>query len=246
MTLPTADEHVLDNPVWHALRGPLERFSASVDSKGEPSDPAFELIRFEPEVNIFSAVERVDESTWENIANQIGRDGFCALFRDRIPIPPAGWEEVFRGVCYQMIGRDVPNPVGLEVVLLGAEDVDEMLALTELTEPGPFFPRTLELGRYIGVRRQGRLVAMAGERFRLPGYVEISAVCSHPDFRGEGLAGELTLNVAHAIRSAGDVAFLHVLDENENAIRLYQKLGFEVRRKVDVAFAQWHGPDWNP
>ena len=118
-----------------------------------------------------------------------------------------------------------------------------MLALAELTEPGPFLLRTPELGRYVGLRREGRLLAMAGERFRLPGYVEISAVCTHPDARGEGLAGELTLNVAHAIRAGGDEAFLHVLESNENATRLYQKLGFVIRRKVDVVFAQWHGPD---
>jgi predicted GNAT family acetyltransferase len=87
---------------------------------------------------------------------------------------------------------------------------------------------------------------MAGERFRLPGYVEISAVCTHPDARGKGLAAALTLDVAHAIRATGSEAFLHVLDSNEHAVRLYQKLGFEVRRKVEFVFAQWHGPGWRP
>jgi len=119
-----------------------------------------------------------------------------------------------------------------------------MLALAELTEPGPFMSRTVELGRYVGVRREGRLLAMAGERFRSPGFVEISAVCTHPDVRGEGLGGELTLNVAQSIRRGGDEAYLHVLETNEKAVRLYQKLGFVVRRKVDVVFAQWHGPQW--
>ena len=142
-----------------------------------------------------------------------------------------------------MVADRLPEPSGLEVVRLGPEDRTEMLALAELTEPGPFLLRTPELGRYVGLRREGRLLAMAGERFRLPGYVEISAVCTHPDARGEGLAGELTLNVAHAIRAGGDEAFLHVLESNENATRLYQKLGFVIRRTVDVVFAQWHGPD---
>lgn len=121
-----------------------------------------------------------------------------------------------------------------------------MLALADVTEPGPFNERTHELGRYVGFRRNGRLLAMAGERFRMPGFVEISAVCTHPDARGEGLAAELTLNVAESIRAGGAEAMLHVLEGNENAIRLYQKLGFIVRRRVDVAFAQWHGPDWQP
>ena len=90
------------------------------------------------------------------------------------------------------------------------------------------------------------VIAMAGERLRIPGFVEISAVCTHPDTRGEGLAGAITLDVVRSIRENGSEAFLHVLDDNENAIRLYQKLGFVVRRKVDVVFARWHGPGWEP
>jgi predicted GNAT family acetyltransferase len=87
---------------------------------------------------------------------------------------------------------------------------------------------------------------MAGERFRVPGFVEISAVCTHPKVRGEGLAAAVTLNAAESIRAGGDEAFLHVLVENENAIRLYQKLGFVTRCEVDVVFVQWHGADWVP
>ncbi len=183
---------------------------------------------------------------WGRVAERVGVDGFCGLFRDEVPTPPHGWEEHFRGPCWQMVAGDLPMPMGLEVALLGDDDVPDMLALAKLTEPGPFLARTPELGRYIGVRRNGRLLAMAGERFQVPGHVEISAVCTHPDARGEGLAAELTLNVAQSIREGGDEPFLHVLDHNENAIRLYQKLGFVIRRKVDVVFAQWHGPEWRP
>jgi predicted GNAT family acetyltransferase len=152
----------------------------------------------------------------------------------------------FQEQCWQMVAGELAKPSDLDVVRLGRDDTAEMLALAELTEPGPFFSRTPELGRYVGIRRGGRLLAMAGERFRVPGYVEVSAVCTHPDARGEGLAAELTLNVAYEIRAGGDEAFLHVLETNHNAIRLYERLGFFVRRKVDVVFAQWHGPDWVP
>lgn len=228
----------LDNPVWHSLRGPLSRFASRHSSE--------ELIHFDPEVSVFSAVDKIDEPGWNRIAELVGVEGFCGLFRDVIPASPDGWEEHFRAPCLQMVARDIPAPSGLDVVDLGADDVSEMLALAELTEPGPFSKRTFELGRYIGLRRDGRLLAMAGERFRMPGFVEISAVCTHPDARGEGLAAELTLNVAESIRAGGDQAMLHVLESNENAIRLYQKLGFTVRRSVDVVFAQWHGPDWRP
>lgn len=231
-------EEALDNPVWHGLRGPLARF-ASPDSSDD-------YVRFDPQVSVFGGVERIDDDTWPRIAAAVGVEGVCGLFRDAVPAPPEGWEEHFRGPCLQMVAGDLPPSRGEEVVRLGTRDVEEMLALVELTEPGPFLPRTHELGRYVGIRRSGRLVAMAGERFRIPGLTEISAVCSHPAVRGERLAGELTLNVAESIRARGDEAFLHVLDTNENAIRLYEKLGFGLRRRVDVVFAQWHGADGRP
>jgi len=232
------DDGVLDNPVWHALRGPQSGFV------GPDSTPYW--VRFDREVSLFSAVDTVDDATWTRIAEVAGPGGACALFRDSIPALPHGWEELFRGSCLQMIAGDLSEPSGLAFVDLGPEDASEMLALTELTEPGPFAIRTFELGRYVGLRRDGRLLAMAGERFRMPGYVEVSAICTHPDARGEGLAGELTLNVVQSIRAGGDEAMLHVLESNENAIRLYRKLGFFVRRSVDVVFGQWHGPDWRP
>ena len=244
MAKGSRDEHLLDNPVWHSLNGPLSGFAASPVSPHPSSRETRELIQFDSSVNVFSAVDEIHEKKWIRIAALVGVEGACALFRDVIPAAPQGWEEHFRGTCLQMIAGDIPEPSGVEVVRLGADDAGDMLDLAELTEPGPFMSRTVELGRYVGVRRAGRLLAMAGERFRLPSFVEISAVCTHPDVRGEGLAGELTLNVAHSIRRGGDEAFLHVLETNENAVRLYQKLGFVVRRKVDVVFAQWHGPQW--
>ena len=244
MSNPAANEHILDNPVWHALRGPLSQFAALPSPQSGTSRSPLDLMRFDSEVSVFSAVERVDGSIWNDIAGHVGLEGYCGLFRDVVPAPPDGWEEQFRGACLQMVAGDLPSPAGLEVTQLGPDDAADMLALTALTEPGPFLSRTYELGRYIGVRRGGQLMAMAGERFRLAGFVEISAVCTHPDVRGEGLAGELTLNVARAIRAGGNQAFLHVLDTNENAIRLYQKLGFVIRREIDVVFAQWHGKAW--
>ena len=232
------NEQALDNAVWHALRGPLSRFSASHSTDA--------LVHFDPEVSVFSGVGRINPETWQHIADRVGPEGHIGLFRDLIPSPPTGWEELFRDQCLQMVAGDIAPVANERFIRLGPDDRDDMLALADLTEPGPFALRTGELGRYIGVRREGKLIAMAGERFRLPGYVEISAVCTHPDARGEGLAATLTLDVAHSIRENGDEAFLHVLVDNESAIRLYQNLGFVTRRVVDVVFAQWHGPDWRP
>ena len=116
-----------------------------------------------------------------------------------------------------------------------------MLDLTRRTEPGPFLARTVELGTYVGIRHGGTLVAMAGERLKAPGFTEISAVCTHPDARRRGYGAALTLWMAAHIRQHGDEAFLHVLEANENALRLYEAIGFRRRRMVDAVAAVWTG-----
>jgi predicted GNAT family acetyltransferase len=109
-----------------------------------------------------------------------------------------------------------------------------MIALAELTEPGPFRARTHELGQFWGIRREGRLVAMAGERMKLPGFTELSGVCVHPDWRGHGFARDLSAFVAGAIAARGETPFLHVFADNRAAIRLYEQLGFTARREMAI------------
>jgi predicted GNAT family acetyltransferase len=122
-----------------------------------------------------------------------------------------------------------------EVLELTDADASEMLALARLTEPGPFLARTHEMGSFVGIRVAGRLAAMAGERFRFPGYTEVSGVCTHPDFRGRGFARLLSASVAGRIESRGERPFLHAWKDNAAAISLYQSLGFELRAEVNVA-----------
>ena len=121
------------------------------------------------------------------------------------------------------------------IVPLGDADAPEMLALARLTEPGPFLARTHPMGRFLGIRIDGRLAAMAGERMRLPGYTEVSGVCTHPGFRGRGLARQLSAAVAMAIEARGERPFLHAWRSNAAAIALYESLGFELRSQVNVA-----------
>jgi ribosomal protein S18 acetylase RimI-like enzyme len=130
----------------------------------------------------------------------------------------------------QLTGERVAGRADPEAVPLGPADVPDMLSLVARTRPGPFLPRTVEFGGYIGIRRDGELVAMAGERIRPPGWSEISAVCTDPAVRGQGLATRLTLAVAAAITGRGETPFLHAAAENVTAIRLYEALGFELRR----------------
>ena len=153
---------------------------------------------------------------------------------------PANWTLTNVFLLAQMIApadavTPGASPTSTEpIVALGIRDAAEMIALAELTRPGPFGALTVELGGYLGVRRAGRLVAMAGRRMHLPGWIEISAVCTHPDHRGQGLSRMLTAAVETAIRQQGHRAFLHVLHENTAAIELYRGLGFTTRADMTI------------
>lgn len=122
-------------------------------------------------------------------------------------------------------------------------DAPEMLALAKLTEPGPFLARTHVMGEFFGIRMDGRLAAMAGERFRFPGHTEVSGVCTHPDFRHRGLARRLSAAVAARIESRGELPFLHAWKTNRPAIALYESLGFEIRAEVDVKVLEREATD---
>jgi predicted GNAT family acetyltransferase len=120
-------------------------------------------------------------------------------------------------------------------VALGPGDAAEMLALAQLTQPGPFGMRTGELGDFIGVRdASGKLVAMTGVRLHVPGFTEISAVCTHPDHLGKGYAGTLMLEIMARIRGRGETPMLHVRSNNTRAIQLYERLGFKLRRTFQL------------
>ena len=215
--------HPLDNPVLASLAGP----HASVAlTKGRAA-------RYPADMSPFCALpDDPDAADWAAAASLVS-PGETVLFPAQDgPPPPSGWESVGLGQGVQLVAEGLAGEPDPEAVLLGPADVPDMLALTGRTKPGPFLTRTVELGRYLGLRRDGELVAMAGERLRPPGWTEISAVCTDPAWRGQGLAGRLTLAVAAGITARGDTPFLHAVAANTNAIRLYQQLGFRYRRDV--------------
>jgi ribosomal protein S18 acetylase RimI-like enzyme len=179
----------------------------------------------------------VDAPTPEAFADlrELVEPGQGAAVLTPAPLPvPGGWLQARAFWVEQMVLDGEPWPGAEDVVELGPADVPEMLALAELTRPGPFEARTIELGRYIGIRRDGRLAAMAGERMRPRGHTEISAVCTHPDFTGRGFArGLMGTLVADAV-AAGRRPLLHVV-AGDGARRLYEKLGFTVRTRLHIA-----------
>jgi hypothetical protein len=131
-----------------------------------------------------------------------------------------------------MVAESIVPGDPIDHLELGDADAPEMLALARLTDPGPFFERTHRLGGFVGLRHEGRLIAMAGERMKVPGFTEVSAVCTHPDHRGRGLAGALMRVVAQRILARGDTPFLHSYAANTGAVRLYETLGFRFRAEM--------------
>jgi ribosomal protein S18 acetylase RimI-like enzyme len=212
-------EEVLDRPQWESLTGHHARFAVR---HGRAA-------RYQPDVAPFVALEdTADPRAWEDAAELLGPGERLAL--SGASAWPGGWKAEFTAEGVQMTGRAVQPRLEPEAVVLGPDDVPEILDLIARTEPGPFLPRTVELGTYLGIRRDGRLVAMAGERLHPPGRTEISAVCTDADYRGQGLASRLVRAVAAGIVGRGETPFLHALATNVNAIRLYRSLGFELRR----------------
>jgi predicted GNAT family acetyltransferase len=151
---------------------------------------------------------------------------------------PASLTVIDRFEVLQMVEETEPGRDAADSLELGDADVDEMAALARLTPPGPFDVRTIELGVFLGVRVEDRLAAMAGQRLHLPGFVEISAVCTHPDHCGRGYTAGLMRELARRIRAAGEVPFLHVKADNRRAVALYERLGFRGRRRFDYVLMQ--------
>jgi ribosomal protein S18 acetylase RimI-like enzyme len=224
---PIADQtavtdHPLDNPVWAALTGPHDRFAQTHGRAG----------RYQPDVSPFAALAaRPDGSAWADLA-QLAGHGEDLLLAGVPEAPPPGWTVLGRERGVQMVDVALAAAPDPEAQLLGPGDVPDLLDLVARTEPGPIRPRTIELGRYLGIRRNGTLVALAGERLRLPGWTEISAVCTDEAHRGQGLASRLLRAVAAGIRSRGGTPFLHALASNTGAVRLYESMGFRLRRTI--------------
>ncbi|MER6984913.1 GNAT family N-acetyltransferase [Streptomyces carpinensis] len=214
--------HVLDNPALASLTGPHARFA---ERRGR-------VLRYPVDVSPWLALpDEPDTGDWADLAALAGPGAEVPLsgFVGRVP---ADWDITFQVEGVQFVDDGLAAAPEAEAVRLGPADVPEMLDLVARTQPGPFLPRTIELGTYLGIRRDGALVAMAGERLHPPGWTEISAVCTDPAHRGQGLATRLILAVAHGIRERGETPFLHTGARNTGAIRLYESLGFRLRRRT--------------
>jgi ribosomal protein S18 acetylase RimI-like enzyme len=222
--MPPPDEAQLDNPAYAALRGAHAQF-AQVRGRAR---------RYDVDVAPFLALPSSPSAQdWRDAAALVARGSHVAVGYGAAELPE-GWHAVRTFDLAQMVEDRVTASACPEAIRLRADDVPEMLELVAQTEPGPFLARTVELGDYLGIRCDGALVAMAGERLRTDDWTEISAVCTRADYRGRGLASRLIGALISGIRHRSQRGFLHVLATNASAIRLYEQLGFRVRQTATL------------
>jgi ribosomal protein S18 acetylase RimI-like enzyme len=220
-----ADEARLDNPVYAALTGAHARFARVCGH----------ALRYPVDVAPFFALpSEPSREDWWSATEVVAPGTYAGIVHTGAEVPEA-WKMLQEFEVVQMIGEDLRGVGAPEAISLRAHDVPEMLELVRRTDPGPFLDRTIELGDYVGIRRDGELLAMAGERLHFDGWTEISAVCTAPTHRGEGMASALVGTLIAGIQRRGERAFLHVLTNNTNAIRLYEELGFRVRRPLTIS-----------
>jgi ribosomal protein S18 acetylase RimI-like enzyme len=226
--------HPLDNPIWTALATLQENFAVS-----------YSWARmFPPQVTPLGSFLGGSDEGYGALSRLLARGSAVALFLDRSPQLRPGWKVLMETDLMQMVHEGpVPSRPGNSWLRLSAIDVPEMVALAELTKPGPFAARTYEMGTYIGIKHNGKLVAMAGERLHLPGLTEVSAVCTHPDHTGHGYAASLIIELMNQIRERGEKPFLHVRADNARAIELYRRLGFYSRTVFRLAVVRWDGDE---
>jgi ribosomal protein S18 acetylase RimI-like enzyme len=214
------DDARLDNPAYAALSGAHSRFAQR----------SGRALRYAADVAPFLALpSEASRTDWRGAIELVPSGTVAATIHDGSALPES-LKVMHTFELVQMVGEAARGAHDPDAVTLRWADVPEMLELVRMTDPGPFLKRTIELGKYVGIRRDGALVAMAGERLRFDGWTEISAVCTAPRHRGQGLASRLVSTLVADIKHRSECVFLHVVTVNTSAIRLYEGLGFRPRR----------------
>lgn len=217
--------HILDNPAWNAL------ISANSDlALGDD-----EVRYFPPEVSPFAGFKKVSAESLQQLYEMLDADRVAAIITSEDLSVPGSWKILFQASLFQMTCQNYRQGSSMlpEFVPLGKEHVMQMIELTKLTNPGPFAERTIEFGHYSGIFQDDKLVAMAGQRLHAFNYSEISAVCTHPEHLGKGYGTALVRQQAERILQSGNIPFLHVRKDNQNAIKIYEKMGFSIRKEMN-------------
>ncbi|MDM9648695.1 GNAT family N-acetyltransferase [Rhizobium sp. S163] len=218
-------KHILDRPIWSALQTDHAEFAVRLGRAW----------RYPAAIGPFAAALDLTKESMDDLAQMPSADEMIAMFElDDIPIP-AGMTSLGYFSLHQLVlSKRLPLIHDPEIELLTEADASEMMELAELTKPGPFSLQSQRLGPFWGVKAQGKLVAMAGQRMRQPGFVELSGVCTHPEFRGRGVASLLSRYVSGKIVSIGRIPYVHVHGTNRAALAFFGGIGFELRTKLNL------------
>ncbi|MCA6113358.1 GNAT family N-acetyltransferase [Bradyrhizobium sp. WSM 1738] len=225
MSVHDSSRHPLDQPIWTALTT-TQQALAEGDGRA---------LRYPTEVTPFADMPDMSPETFSALGALMSPTDIAVLFTPNAVSAPAEFKVVLADTGEQMIGTPVETSInGVEILTLGVNDVPDMIELTALTKPGPFSTRTHELGTFLGIRVDGQLVAMIGERMKPANYTEMTAICVHPSHRGRGYGQMLLSAISRQIVSRGEIPFLHVFTNNHSAIALYQRQGMVIRRRFHV------------
>ncbi|SHJ38030.1 FR47-like protein [Bradyrhizobium lablabi] len=229
MSAPGTSTHPLDHPIWNAL---MSRQHALAEGGARAR-------RYPPAIGPFAAIADMSAQSFAALGALMSPSEVAVLFTPEPVTPTEEFKILLAETGEQMIGTPAESSIaGVDIVTLGAADVPAMLELTKLTNPGPFAARTHELGTFLGIRVDGQLVAMIGERMKPANYTEITAVCVHPSHRGCGYAQVLLGAISRQILARSEIPFLHVFSNNSSAIALYRRQGMQIRRRLHVTALQ--------
>ncbi|GLR98566.1 MULTISPECIES: GNAT family N-acetyltransferase [Bradyrhizobium] len=230
--MSASNEALLDRPIWSALTTSHKHLA-----EGGPR-----ALRYPVDMTPFADMVDMSAASFAALGDLMSGSQIAVLFTPEPVEIPAAFKVLLAEPGEQIIGSPADTSLrDAEIVRLGAADVPAMMALTELTKPGPFAARTHELGTFLGIRARGELVAMAGERMKPGHFTEMTAVCVHPDHRGRGYAQALLAAIARRIEARGEIPFLHVFSHNTSAIALYQRQGMRIRRRLHVTVLMKQG-----
>jgi len=221
-------KELLHNPVYHALLTGDQHLSFGTE----------QVKYFDEQVSPYAGFEQDYENGFSDLHELLPPDRRILYAIPSFITEPAGWQiqHEVKGLQFVYEGSNEIKTEFSNVVSLSEEHVEEMMQLVKLTKPGPFGPRTIDFGSYFGIFEDEQLVAMTGQRLHVGNCTEISAVCTHPDHLGKGYASILLQHQLQLILQLGQQAFLHVRDDNERAIALYQRLGFSISRSMNFYF----------
>lgn len=219
---------LLNNPVYHALLSGDAHLSCGNDK----------VKYFEEQVSPFAGFPKDYDKGFDELYNLLPAERRIVHATRNIIKEPEGWQLIqeIKGLQFVFTGKPIATEHSPKLVPLESKHVEEMIALAKLTKPGPFSKRTIEFGHYYGIFDKDKLVAIAGQRFHVANYTEVSAVCTHPNYLGKGFAAALVQHQLQLIHKSGQVPFLHVREDNKRAIALYERLGFTQNGPMNFYF----------